>query len=166
VNVPDPVHPPVPVKVHVPVIVLLATVPCRTSVLPLGVPDIIVSWKVPMTFPLEFWLSTNDPVCDPPEVKQEVDVVKVRFVPVTITVPLPCVRDVVNAKAGVPSVFISVADQLPVTVEALLELPPPHPISTKPNPRTIAIKSCFIMTPGYSPLEPVEPTKVAPYSNS
>jgi hypothetical protein len=162
VNVPDPVHPPVPVKFHVPVIVLLATFPSSVTVFPLGVPDMIVSWKAPMIFPLEFWLRTNDPVCDPPEVKQLVDVVKVRFVPVTVAVPLPWVRDVVNAKAGVPSVFASVADQLPVTVGELLELPPPHPISTKPNTRTIAIKSCFIMTPDYFPLEPVEPTKVAP----
>lgn len=155
-------HPPVPVKVHVPVMVLLATVPSRVRVLPLGVPDMIVSWKEPMIFPLEFWLRTNDPACDPPEVKQEVDVVKVRFVPVTATVPLSCVRDVVNAKAGVPSVFVSVADQLPVTVGELLELPPPHATSTRPSTRTIGIKSCFITTPGYSPLEPVEPTKVAP----
>ncbi len=35
VNVPDPVHPPVPVKFHVPVIVLRSTVPRRVSVLPL-----------------------------------------------------------------------------------------------------------------------------------
>jgi hypothetical protein len=70
VKVPDPVHPPLPVKAHVPLIVLLFTIPCcRVSVLPLGVPDVIVNWKVPVIFPL-FPLRPNDPVSDPPEVKQ------------------------------------------------------------------------------------------------
>jgi hypothetical protein len=97
-------------------------------------------------FPLKFPLRTNDPVCDPPEVKQAVEVVKLRFVPVT-TVPLLCISEVVNAKAGVPSVLVSVADQLPVTVAELLELPPPHAINVRPSARIIAIPNCFITTP-------------------
>jgi hypothetical protein len=149
VKVPDPVHPPVPVKFHVPVIVLLTTVPCRVSVLPPGVPDMIVRSKAPVIFPFMLLLRTNDPVCDPPEVKQVVDVMKVRFVPVTATVPLPCVREVVKAKAGVPSAFVRAALQLPVTLEELLELPlpPPHATSTRPSASTAAIPNRFIRTP-------------------
>jgi hypothetical protein len=100
---------------------------------------------------LKFPLRTNDPVCDPPDVKQGVEVVKLRFVPVT-TVPLFCIRDVVNARLGEPSVFVSVAVQLPVTVAELLELPPPHAIMVKTSARTIAIPNCFITTP-YKVLE-------------
>jgi hypothetical protein len=148
VKVPFPVHPDVtPVKVHVPEIVLLFTLPCRTSVLPLGVPDVMVNWKTPVIFPLKFPLRANDPVWDPPEVKQAFDVVKLRLVPVTVSVPLLCVRDVVNPKAGVPSVFVSVAVQLPATVFELLEFPPPHAASTRPRARTIAIPNCFMATP-------------------
>ena len=55
--------------------------------MPLGVPDVTVNWKAPVILPLKFPLKTNEPVCDPPEVKQGVDVVKLRFVPVTV-VPL------------------------------------------------------------------------------
>jgi len=163
VKFPAPVHPPVPVKVHVPLIVLLFTIPCcRVSVLPGGVPDVMVNWNVPVIFPLKFPLRTNDPVCDPPEVKQVFDVVKLRLVPVT-TVPLLCVRDVVNPKrAGVPSVFVSVAVQLPVTVAELLEFPPPHAASTKPSARTIAIPNCFMATPQFIPLEPLALEEVAP----
>ena len=77
-KVPFPVHPWVdPVRFHVPVIVLLFTVPCRTSVLPLGVPDVMVNWNAPLILPLKFPLRTKDPDCDPPEVKHGVDVVKV-----------------------------------------------------------------------------------------
>jgi hypothetical protein len=158
VKVPDPVQSAVPVKVHVPVIVLLFTVPCRTSVLPLGVPEVIVNWKLPVIFPLKFPLRTNDPVCVPPEVKQEFDV-KLRFVPVT-TVPLFCARDVVNEKVGVP---VSVAVQFPATVFALFELPPPHAASTRPSARTIAIPNCFITAPfGYPSSNPCHAQKSRP----
>ena len=88
VKFPDPVHPGVnPVNVHVPVIALLFTVPCRVSVLPLGVADVTVNWNAPVILPLKFPLKTNDPVWDAAELKQPVDVVKVRFAPVT-AVPL------------------------------------------------------------------------------
>jgi len=44
VKFPDPVHPGVnPVNVHVPVIALWFTVPCRVSVFPLGVADVMVN---------------------------------------------------------------------------------------------------------------------------
>jgi hypothetical protein len=144
VKVPFPVHPwVVPVKFHVPVIVLLFTVPCRTRVLPLGVPDVIVNWKAPVILPLKLPLRTKDPVCDPPEVKHGVDVVKLRFVPVT-EVPLLWLKVVVNVKSCVP---VSVAVQLPVTVFELLELPPPQARRIRPTTITIAIPNCFIETP-------------------
>jgi hypothetical protein len=144
VKVPDPVH--TPLKIQLPAIVLLVTVPVRTSVFPGGVPDTIVSWKAPVILPF-VPLSTNDPVCVPPEVKQLFEVVKLKFVPVTTVVVLPCVSDVVKVKAGVVSAFVSVAVQLPVTVPALLGLPPPHAVSITPNARTIVIPNCFITTP-------------------
>ena len=62
---------------------MLFTEPLRTSVLPGGVPDVMVNWKLPVILPLKFPLSTKDPVWVPPEVKHGVDVVKLRFVPVT-----------------------------------------------------------------------------------
>jgi hypothetical protein len=113
-------------------------------------------------FPLKFPLRTNDPVCDPPEVKQAVEVVKLRFVPVTITEPPLCVKDVVNPRAGVLSVFVSVAVQLPVTVGELLELPPPHATSIKPTARTVAIPNCFTGLLLVCLLEPLAITKVVP----
>src|SRR5579863_6616150 len=146
---PEPAHPPVPVRVHVPEIVLSLTVPLRTSVLPEGVPDSTVNWKVPVTFPFTFPLRTNDPVSDPPEVKQEVEVVNTRFVPVT-SVPLPCVNEVVRAKAWVPSVSVNVAVQLPDTLPEL-EPPPPHPPSTNPNASSVAMTVYFVcMTAPYN----------------
>jgi hypothetical protein len=80
-------------------------------------------------------------------VKQLFEVVKVRFVPVTTVVVPPCVSDVVNVKAGVVSAFVSVAVQLPVTVPAVLGLPPPQAESSKPSATTIAIPNCFIDAP-------------------
>jgi hypothetical protein len=145
VKVPDPEHP--PVKIHVPVTVLLFTVPVRVRVLPGGVPDTMVNWKAPVILPLRSPLSTNDPVSVPPEVKQSVEVVKVRFVPVTTVVVLACVSDVVNVKAGVVSGFVSVAVQLPATVAAVFEFPPPHAQSVTPNARTAAIPNCLITAP-------------------
>src|ERR1700674_5739874 len=47
----------------------------------------MVSWNVPVTFPLKFPLRMNDPVSDPPDAKQGVAVVKLRFVTLT-AVPL------------------------------------------------------------------------------
>src|ERR1700719_1506339 len=100
-KVPDPVQLGVtPVKFQLPLMVLSFTIPCvRVSVLPGGVPDVMVNWKVPVIFPLTFPLRTNDPVSDPPEVKQGVDGLKVRLAPVTVAVPLLCAKDMVKAKA-------------------------------------------------------------------
>ena len=100
-----------------------------------------------MTFPLKFPLRMNDPVPEPPDAKQGVAVVKLRFVTLT-TVPLFWLRDVVNAKAGVPSGFDSDAVQLPLTeLFELFELPPPHALSMSPSTRRIAIPSCFMSVP-------------------
>jgi hypothetical protein len=165
VKVPDPVQPPVPVKVHMPVTVLLFSIPCcRISVLPGGVPDVMVNWKLPVIFPLKFPFRTNDPVSDPPEVKQGVDVEKLRFVPVTVALSLPWVSDVVNARASVPSLFVSVAAQFPETVFEVFELPPPQATRTRPIARTIAIPNCFINTPAILSLNPYRPLKSRPSS--
>ena len=44
VKLPEPVHPElIPTSVHVPVMVLFVTVPCRVKVSPLGLPDWTVS---------------------------------------------------------------------------------------------------------------------------
>jgi len=108
----------------------------------LGVAEVIVNWKLPVTLPLKFPLKTNDPVSVAAEVKHPVEVVIVRFVPV-IMVPL-CVKDVVNAKAGVPSVLVKFAVQLPVSVSEAFELPPPHAVTIKPITRKNKIPTCFI----------------------
>ena len=160
-KVPDPVQPEVtPVKFQLPLMVLSFTIPCvRVSVLPLGVPDVMVNWKVPVIFPLTLPLRTNDPVSDPPEVKQGVDGLNVRLLPVTVAVPLLCVKDVVNAKAGVPSLLVNVADQFPATLLATPELAPEHPASISATARRIAIPNCFI---DFSKaLKPKAPSKVA-----
>ena len=93
---------------------------------------------MPLTFPLK----TNDPACDAAEVKQPLETVKVRFVPVT-TLPLLWAKDVVNAKAGVPSVLVKFAVQLPVRVFEL-ELPPPHAVKIRLTARKNAPPNCFI----------------------
>jgi hypothetical protein len=43
-KLPEPEHPElIPTSVHVPVMVLFVTVPCRVNVSPLGLPDLTVS---------------------------------------------------------------------------------------------------------------------------
>src|SRR5579864_3150148 len=105
------------------------------------------SWNVPATFPLKLPLRTNAAVADPPEAKQGVAVVNLRFVTLT-TVPLFWARDVVNVKAGVPSGFDSAAVQLPFRLLfELVELLFPHALSISPSTRSIAIPSCFMGFP-------------------
>jgi hypothetical protein len=106
----------------------------------------MVSWNVPVTFPLKFPLRMNDPVPDPPDAKQGVAVVKLRFVTLT-TMPLFWLRDVLNAKAGAPVGSDSAAVQLPFMLFELLEFPPPHAPSISPSTRSIAIPSCFMSAP-------------------
>lgn len=158
VKVPLPEHPSVdPVSFHVPVIVLLFTVPWSTRVLPLGVPEVIVNWNAPVIFPVKLPLKIKEPVCVPPEVKHGVDVEKLRFVPVTV-LPLLC-SEVENVKSCVP---VSVAVQLPVTLSALFDVPPPQATRTKPTARTIAIPNCFIRHSCTPPSNPGRPEKSHP----
>lgn len=99
VKLPEPVQPElIPVSVQVPVMVLFFTLPCRFKVLPLGFPDLIMSWKVPMTLPSKFPPRTKAAVSVSSETKQGVWVVKLRFVTLT-ELPLICVKLVVKAKA-------------------------------------------------------------------
>src|ERR1700693_2545013 len=102
------------------------------------------SWNAPVAFPLKFPLRMNEPVSDPPEAKHGVAVVKLRFVTLT-TVPLFCIREVVNANTGAPFESDNPAVQFPLTLFELPELLefPPHPASNRPRSR-LAIPKCFI----------------------
>jgi hypothetical protein len=143
VKLPPPVHPElIPVSVHVPVIVLLFTFPVNVKVLPLGDPERMVNPKRPLTLPLKSPLRENDPVCVSPETKHGDDVVNVKLV---MLKPLAAIwlKVVLNAKAGVPSVLVSVATQLPLILP--LEFgPPPHPLSIKPRESSRIIPNDFI----------------------
>jgi len=97
---------------------------------------------------LKFPLKTNDPVSVPPDEKQGVEVVKLRFVTVT-AVPLLWFSNVVKPNAGDPSGLVSVAVQLPLMVFELLELPPPHATSVRPTTRSTAILNCFMRYPWF-----------------
>jgi len=108
----------------------------------LGVDEVMVNWNEPLRLPLKFPLKTNEPVSVAAEVKHPVEVVIVRFVPV-IMVPL-CVKDVVNAKAGVPSVLVKFAVQFPVSVSEAFELPPPHALKTRKINKKNMKPNCFI----------------------
>jgi hypothetical protein len=109
--------------------------------------------------PLKFPLKTNDPACDAAEVKQPVETVKVRFVPVT-TLPLLWVKEVANAKAGMPSVLVKFAVQWPVRVFAL-ELPPPHAAKIRPTARKNAPPNCFINHSSVTFVKTIAPAKAA-----
>ena len=81
VKLPPPVHPElIPVSAHVPVILLLLTLPFRVNVLPPGEPERMVKPKTPVIFPLKSPPTPNDPVWVSPETKQGDDVVNVKFV--------------------------------------------------------------------------------------
>jgi hypothetical protein len=69
--------------------------------------------------------NANDPVSVPPDEKQGVEVVNLRFVTVT-GMPVLWFSDVAKPNAGDPSGLVSAAVQLPLMVFELLELPPPR----------------------------------------
>jgi hypothetical protein len=87
---PEPVHPdPAPVKVHVPEIVLLFTLPCSASTFwfPGNMVEMVIP-NAPVTFPLKFPLSVNEPVSVVGELKQGADVEKVSLITLTVELPL------------------------------------------------------------------------------
>ena len=92
-----------------PEIVFPFAVPVRLSVLSLGDPDCTVNWNFPVTLPLKFPLSINDPVSESPDTKHGDDVEKLKFVTLNDRSPLT-LSDVVKLKA----VFVSAAVQLPL----------------------------------------------------
>src|ERR1700722_14406209 len=130
-KLPFPLHPAVtPVSVHVPETALLVSVPCRVSELPFGFSDCRFIPKAPVTSPLKFPFTENDPVSVAPEAKQGDSEVKARFATVT-SGPLLCVRDVVKLRAGVLFRLVNVAVQLPLMlVLPEAEVLPPHPLRT------------------------------------
>jgi hypothetical protein len=91
----------------------------------------------PVTFPLKFPLRVKDPVSVSPEAKHGDELVKLKLVTVT-SVPLLCVSEVVNLKAGELSVLVSDAVQFPLMLPEF-ELPPPQALSTNPSATSITI---------------------------
>jgi len=144
VNDPDPVHPsPVPVRAHVPPMLELLTVPCKTS------------WFVPLTnellvcivnenafagmpFSALGWYVLLAVVPDP---KQFVDVVKTRLLTL-MELLLPCVSTVLKVRIVAPF-ELSVADQFPLTLPELLP-PPPHPVNIMASPHKTPRHTCLI----------------------
>ena len=90
-------------------------------------------------------LRVKPPVAVEPEVKQELVVVKFRFVMLTL-LPLLWVSVTVKLKAGELLVLelMSAAVQFPLMV--LLELDP-HPASTRAIPSKRIVQTCFIRPP-------------------
>src|SRR5262249_55879134 len=124
-----------PVNVQLPEISPPFAVPCRVSTLFGGTADTVetVMEKAPVTLPLKSPLKANDPDCVVCPVKQLPVVEKVKLVTVNDELLLVWLNDVVKAKAGEPSGFDKVADQLPLSVPALLLLDPPHPLRASPK---------------------------------
>jgi hypothetical protein len=143
VKVPDPLQPaPVPVKLQLPRIELLVSVPTSVSSLVPFVfpdPDEIVIWKLPVVTPPELPVSVKAPVAVVPNAKHEDEVVKLRLETVS-AVPLSA-SVIVKARAGDPSGLVRVAVQFPLML--LLELlPQPDHASAITN--MIAMLKCFI----------------------
>ena len=101
--------------------------------------------NAPMAFALKFPLGAKDPVSVSPETKQGDEVVKVKFVTVTL-VPLPCIKVVDREKAGELSLLVKVACQLPLIFLGD-EFPPPHPPRNKLTALRTMIPSGFILAP-------------------
>jgi hypothetical protein len=143
VKVPEPVQPaPVPVRLQLPRIELLVSVPTSVSSLDPFVfpdPDEIVISKLPVVTPPELPVTVKAPVAVVPNAKHEDEVVKLRLE--TVSAPAFCASVIVKARAGDPSGLVRVAVQFPLMV--LLELPPqPDQVSAMKN--MIAMLKCFI----------------------
>lgn len=126
-KVPFPVQPLVPVKVHVPEIVLPFAVPDSASVLPVGDPDCTLKPNFPFTLPLKSPLRVKEPLSVSPETKQDELVVKLKLE--TVSDPSPFTFNElpkVNTVALPP--LTNVAFHVPLMFEAF-ELFEPQPIS-------------------------------------
>ena len=142
-KVPEPVQPLLPVRVQVPVMVLpFAIVPLSFKVLPDGDPDFTVIPKLPLTWPLKFPPSVNEPLSVSPEPKHGELVVKLKLL--TLTDPsLFTANDVPNAKLVVLLLPISVAFQFPLILVGLA-LFEPHPTRAKPAISKAKTANCFM----------------------
>jgi hypothetical protein len=129
VNVPFPVQPLLPVKVHVPEIVLPLAVPESASVLPVGDPDSTVKPNFPFTFPLKSPLSVKEPPSVSPETKQGELVVKLKLETVSDPSPFPF-SEVPNVNTVALPPLTSVAFHVPLMFDAF-ELFEPQPISAR-----------------------------------
>jgi hypothetical protein len=146
VKVPEPVHPELPVKVQLPVIVFPFTLPERTSVFPVGVPDCTVIPYLPVTFPLKSPAKVNAPVSVWPDAKHGELVVNWKLV-IFSDPSLLTVIEVPKANTGELPPLTRLAFQFPLMLLAFELLFEPHPISAKPITNTITIANCFIRIP-------------------
>jgi hypothetical protein len=141
VKVPEPEQP-VPVIVHVPVIVLPAAVPFRLIALPAGVAEVTTNPKVPFTLPLVLPLSVNDPLSVSAEPKHVELLVKVKFEMLS-ELSLFTTSDVPNVKAVTLFESINVAFHVPLMLLGL-ELFEPQPTKVRPTASNSATAKCFM----------------------
>jgi hypothetical protein len=145
VNVPFPVQPLLPVKVHVPEIVLPFAVPESVSVLPAGDPDCTVKPNVPFTAPLKFPLSVKEPLSVSPETKHGELVLKLKLE--TLSEPsLFTVKEVPKVKTVALPPLTSVAFHVPLMLEGF-ELFEPQPISARLINKTIPAANRLMKIP-------------------
>ena len=139
VKFPLPLHPGMPVRVQVPAMVLLLTVPCRVSTLLVAPGNNVemVMVNVPVTLPLELLLRLNVPVSEVALVKHDPLVVNVKLVMVIVP-PLSSVKSPVKAKAGELSALVRLAVQVPLMVPGF-ELLLPHPVVASPSKKKTII---------------------------
>lgn len=148
-KLPLPLHPVAPVSVHVPEMVLPATLPWRVSTffVPVDIVVIIIP-NVPATLPLKLPLRLNEPVCEVcSDAKQEPVDVKVKSVTLRVLL-LPCVKVVEKLKAGDPSGLVRAAVQVPLMLpefDPMLLLP--HPAKVNPNAKRTIIPICLYTLP-------------------
>src|SRR5258708_6552519 len=144
VKVPDPEQP-VPVMVHVPVIVLPSAVPFRVIALPAGVAEFTTNPKVPFTLPLVFPLSWNDPLSVSAEPKHVELLVKVKFEMLSELSPFTT-SDVPKVKAITLFESTNVAFHVPLML-AGVELFEPQPTKVRPTASNSAAANCFMKIP-------------------
>src|SRR5215831_15442959 len=114
VNVPDPVQPELPVRVHVPVIVFPLSAPVRVRVLPAGDDDCTAMPNLPPTLPLKFPAKVKEPL-SVSEAKHGELLAKLKFVMFNDPSLLTAI-EVPNAKTGESPPLIRLAFQFPLMV--------------------------------------------------
>jgi hypothetical protein len=98
---------------------------------------------LPVTLPLKFPLSTNDPLSVSPETKHDEFVEKLKLLTVSVPLLLLATSDVPKVNTVVLPVSVSAAFQLPLILEGF-ELLEPHPISAKHTASNTAMPSFFV----------------------